>query len=137
MSALADFVLKHTVCGSCECGKCVDAPETPVQPTGHTADVYFFQVAAKDNPNIETLRQLLAEHKGEFCSANPLDGEEHDYRELGGWIGDQGLAFRLMGLGTLLGIWKLLTPKNMLPGFPKDLMDRMAGQGYVSIQAKE
>ena len=134
MSQLSDFVLKHSVRGSCECGQCIDAPATSVQPTGHTADVYYFQVATKDSPDPETLKKLIQEHKGDFCNVDPMDGEEHGYIELGGWIGDQGLALQLMGLGSLLGLWELLTPKTMCPGLPKDLMDMMAGKGLIEVK---
>ena len=35
------------------------------------------------------------------------------YIELGAWIGDQGLALALMGLGSALGIWGIITPQTL------------------------
>ena len=78
-------------------------------------------------------RRLIADSKqGEFGDMDPFDGQEHSYIEVGGWIGDQGQALTLMGLGAVLGLWKVMTPK-MLPGLPDDLMQMMAGRGMVSI----
>lgn len=130
--SLIDYVRDMAERGQCRCGRCVDGGEK--QPEGHTADVYFFDVAAKEEANEETLRDLIGSHRGEFAEVNLFDGKEHSYIEVGGWIGDQGAALMLMGLGAVLGLWKLLTP-NMLPMLPKDLMDQMAGRGMVSIQA--
>lgn len=131
---LTDYVQAFAIRGACTCGRCSDSARGPEkhQPNGHTADVYFFQVAAASGADADTLRRLVDEHKGESCECNPLDRCEHSYIELGGWIGDQGLALMLMGLGAVLGLWRMLTPK-MLPGLDKDLMDMMAGRGMVSI----
>ena len=87
---------------------------------------------------MERLRKLVQDNvKGAHCDVNIFDGEEHSYLELGGWIGDQGFALMLMGLGTLLGLWKLLTPRTMLPaGMPEDLIMEMAGSGMVAIKAE-
>lgn len=132
MKKLADYVRTFAIRGACTCGKCCDSGPEPekAQPNGHTADVYFFQVAAAPEADTETLRQLIVEHKGVFGECNPLDRGEHSYIELGGWIGDQSLALMLIGLGVVLGLWGILTPK-MLPGLDKELMDMMAGQGLV------
>lgn len=135
MTSLVDYVQAFVIRGACTCGKCCDSGPQPEkhQPDGHTADVYFFQVAAAPEADASALRRLIAEHKGVFGECNPLDGHDHSYIELGGWIGDQGLALMLMGLGTVLGLWQMLTPK-MLPGLNKNLMDMMAGHGMVSIK---
>lgn len=134
MISLADYVEAFAVRGDCTCGKCCDSGPEPEkhQPSGHTADVYFFQVAAAAEADADTLRRLIAQHKGVFSECNPLDRREHNYIELGGWIGDQGLALMFMGLGTVLGLWRMLTPK-VLPELDKELMDQMAGRGMVSI----
>lgn len=52
--------------------------------------------------------------------------------------GDQSLALRLMGLGALLGLWKLLTPRTMLGAdIPDALAQQMAGMGLLTVQAVE
>lgn len=136
MNDLIAYIFKHTQRGPCQCGRCLDVPAGAVQPTGHTADLIFFKVAALD-ANADELRRLIeARRKGEFADVNPLDGLEHNYMELGAWIGDQGTALQLMGLGSLVGLWKLLTPRVV---FADAITDRqamqMAGAGMVSIQA--
>lgn len=135
---LHEYILANCERGACQCGKCADAPEHPEQhqPTGHTADLVFFNVRAKDGASAETLRALVKEHRGDFCDCDLFDGNEHSYLEVGGWIGDQGVALMLMGLGSLLGLWKLLTPRTVLgASIPDDLAKQMAGAGYVSVQA--
>lgn len=135
MSALMDYVINHTERGACLCGQCIDAPPDPEnhQPQGHTVDLFFFEVAKRNNPSADTLRQLIKEHKGEFINVDPLDGNEHNYIELGAWIGDQGLAIELMGLGELLGLWRVFTPKK-LPFLPQELQQQMARSGMVTMR---
>ena len=137
MTKLAEYVMQHAECGACLCGRCVDAPldTQSKQPIGHTADLIFFKVCASDGATPEALLALVKEHKGEYGEVNVLDGKEHNYLELGGWIGDQGLALMLMGLGTVLGVWNLLTPRTLLGKFmTDDLAMQMAGSGMVAVQ---
>lgn len=139
MQKLVEYVHEHTERGACKCGKCIDASENPEQhqPTGHTVDMIFFEVSAKPTASAETLRLLVkAVPVGEFCNVDLFDGAEHGYMELGGWIGDQGTALMLMGLGTSLGLWNLLSPVTMLGLKSNDpLTQKIAGMGMVSIQA--
>jgi hypothetical protein len=134
ISELAEYVRSHAVRGTCNCGKCADHPGVDSQPEGHTADLVFFQVA-NDGGIADDLKSLvLAAQEGEFCNVDVFDGQEHGYMELGGWIGDQGLAMMLMGLGAVLGLWTLLTPKML--GLPQDMALQMAGMGMLSIQSR-
>jgi len=95
----------------------------------------FFEVAKVGDPSAEHLIELVEAHHGEFNACAPLDGKDHSYIELGGWIGDQGLALQLMGLGVLLGLWNLLSPYTMLGEcVTQDLAEKMAGSGFLSIQ---
>ena len=99
------------------------------------ADLVFFTVSATGDPSPDELRRLISESKhGAHCDVDPLDGAEHNYLELGGWLDDQGMALMLMGLGSILGLWKLFTPRML--GLPEDLVQRMAGGGMVSITAR-
>ena len=141
MRALVEFIAKHAERGACQCGKCIDAVDHPEnhQPTGHTADLVFFKVAAKDSPDAEQLKTLIrVNFKGEFCDLNPLDGSEHSYIEIGGWIGSQDYGLMLMGLGTVLGLWKLLTPRTVLgaEGLDRATELALAGKGYVTVKAE-
>lgn len=101
------------------------------------ADMVFMQVAMRDDTDAETFRRITRTHKGEFCDLDPLDGQEHNYLALGGWVGDQGIALRYMALGHLVGVFQLLTPRTMLGDLiPEDLVSQLAGMGMVAIQAR-
>lgn len=133
---LARYVVEHTRRGTCHCGQCADHPGTDAQPTGHTADLFFFCVSAVGDPTAEQLRTLIAAaHHGEFCDLDPLDGQEHGYIEVGGWIGDQGLAMQFMGLCQLVGLGRVLQP-NILP-LPDALKQQMAASGMVTLTAEK
>ena len=97
---------------------------------------FFHVFTDKNKINGATLIELINNaSKGEFCDCEPLDGKEHNYLELGAWIGSQELALRLMCMGHSLGIWTLLTPSALMPTLPKEMREKMAGMGMVTIQA--
>lgn len=105
-------------------------------PADADADVIFFGVRKGPEASADALKAAMAQHKGEFCDVNPLDGKEHNYIELGGWVGDQGAALTLIGLGAALGAWKLLTPKTVLGDLASpELVQQLAGAGMVAMQA--
>jgi len=135
---LRDFVVRHTERGECKCGKCYDRRVRP-EPQGHTADLTFFKVCAKSSPNPDDMREVVRNHQPVFTDAvDPLDGEEHNYIELGAWAGDQETALRMMGLGSILGLWKLLTPNTILGDLvDEDMKMAMAQRGFVCIQAEK
>ena len=134
MSELAEYVDDHTERGECKCGKCADVGDSP-DPTGHTIDMVFFKVSAKDNPNIKEFKRLSAAAKhGDYAVVDPFDGQEHNYMELGAWIGDQGLAMLYMALGVHLGAFNLLSPALLGLSGPEAL--QFAQMGMLSIQAK-
>lgn len=137
MNPLIEYITTHGKRGACTCGLCADAPENPEQkqPQGHTADVVFFKVAVSPEAKADELRALIKENRGEFCECNLFDGSEHNYIEIGGWIGDQGLALTLMGMGACLGLWDLLTPRSVFGGMiPEEAVKMLAGKGLVAIQ---
>lgn len=137
MKQLIDYVLSHTERGECKCGKCVDVGNKP-DPAGHTVDMIFFKVALKNNPNKEEFERLTKDNVGgEFTNVDVFDGQEHNYIELGAWIGDQGLAFQFMAMGTLLGVFDLLTPVTVM-GLPSSspITQHLAGSGLVVVRKK-
>jgi hypothetical protein len=133
MSPLAQYVIKHTERGECKCGWCSDVGSKPDPCGAHTADLIFFKAAIRDNPRREEFESLTRKHVGTFAELDPFDGKEHSYIELGGWLGDQGLALRYMALGYLLGIFQLLTPRSVLPGLNADLVMKLAMSGGVAV----
>lgn len=135
MTPLVEYVLEHTERGECKCGACIDVGSKP-EPTGHTADLIFFKVVAANKPDKDEFIRLTKEHVGDYGQPDLFDGAEHGYMELGGWIGDQGLAMQFMGLGFILGVFQLLTPNilgNMIS--PEQKM-QMAGNGMLTVIAK-
>lgn len=126
---LQEYVYNNCERGACQCGNCIDAPELPSekQPNGHTSDLIFFKVK---NTNGTTKEEFEKIAKREY--PHWFDGKEHNYLEIGGDVGDQGLALMTMGLGELLGVWTLFTP-NLLP-ISEELKKQMAGMGMISIQ---
>lgn len=133
MQELVEFVRHHTERTACRCGKCLT--NGPDKLPGHTADMVFFEVSAVNDPDPETLKRLLKENvKGEWADLDMLDNKEHSFIEVGGWIGDQGIAMQLMGLGWLLKLWQCMTPRML--NIPDELAMQMAGAGYVSLIPK-
>ena len=133
---LAEYVRGHSERNACRCGHCFISGED--KPLGnHTVEVAFFDVSVRGPATKEALKRLVETHKGEFVTCDLLDGQEHNYLEIGAWIGDQGLALQLMGLGKLLGLWKLMTPKSLLrDAISDELAMQMAGAGMVTIQCE-
>lgn len=139
---ITEYVVQHTERTACRCGKCIDAPPEPEKTVDigsilvHTVNMYFFDVSAKNEPTAEEFKNLTNAHQSDFVDVNPLDGKEHNYMEIGAWIGDQGVAMQYMALGELLGLWKIMTPAAILDinnPEQKMLADQMAGMGMVSI----
>ena len=125
-NSLIDYVRKHTaiILG------------TPPENAPPVADTMFIKIAmdvTDGTPNKEELIELIKANKGEFCELDLLNGEEHSYITIGAWIGDQQDALLLMGLGSLLGMFELLTPEKLMPFLPQDLKNQMAGLGMVGI----
>lgn len=117
MSALIDYVVKHT------------------RQADTGVDMVFFKVEILGSPGLIALQDLVRSHQGEFGPCNVLDGEEHGYMELGGWVGDQGLALRMMALGQVLGLWKVHTPRSMFGNvLDEDKLMNMAGMGMISVK---
>ena len=121
MSTLNDFIVAHT----------------QVAPPAQSAqDIMFLGVDIVGEPDPELLKSLLQEHAGEFAEVSILDGEEHGYIELGGWLGSQELALRLMALGSALGLWQLLTPRTVLGEYVDEETVRMlADKGMITVVA--
>ncbi len=132
---IQQFVGEHTERGQCRCGECADGRDG-LDPTGHTVDMVFFSACKKGDPHKAEFTRLTKAFVGEFADVDPLDGKEHDYIELGGWIGDQGMAMQYMALGSMIGAFKLSTPITVFglkPGDP--LAMRAAQAGLLSVVA--
>lgn len=145
MDNLAKYVIEHCARGACTCGRCIDAPAEKFQPDGHTADVQFFKVVLKNgsltDADKEIMKkdfiQLIKNHRGVYKDINLFSGDEYNFVEIGGWIGDQSLALMLMGMGELLGIWKVTTPDRIAHEYSEDTRRMLAEAGFILIKYNE
>ena len=103
-------------------------------PAASCADLCFFKVVLRGAPSAPMLERLIRDHGPGEHAANIFDHNEHSYLELGAWLGSQELALRLMGMGALLGLWQLLTPKTVLGDMATpELTEQLAGSGMLTI----
>jgi len=130
---LTDFVMANARRGACTCGKCLDSthnPEISLRTNVHVVNLTFFEVSKSAMATAEDFLKLVkSEHP------NWLNGNEHNYLEIGAAMGDQGLALMTIGLGHLLGVWKALSPDTVMPFLNKEKKLEMAGAGIVSLMA--
>ena len=99
-------------------------------------DVVFFKVLKKDTADAAQLAVLVREHSGAYGDIDLFDGKEHSYINIGAWLGSQQDALALIGLGTSLGLWQLLSPKTGLgPDIDESTERLLAGKGLVSMPA--
>lgn len=139
---LAKYVIKHCIRGDCIYGECTDIHAEKFQPDGYTIDIQFFKVALRNSDLTGTDKEIIKNdflrlikgHKGVYRDIDILDGEEHSFIDIGAWIGDQGIALTLMGMGELLGIWNVITPNRLVPDYSKETRDMLAGAGYILIR---
>lgn len=100
------------------------------------AYVGMFSIRQKEGSNLtaDTLAELIrSASKGVFqdVSVERLQAGP-SYIELGAWIGDQGLALALMGLGERLGLWSVVTP-DTLGVEDEKLATHLMGMGFVMV----
>lgn len=125
MRNLIDYIIAHTQRGECQCGNCVD--KGPARPApDHSVNVHFFWVSRRGDPTKGALRTLL---ETEYPDLERLKAGP-SYIELGGVLGDQGLALQLIGLGGLVGLWSVITPETTLRLSGAEA-DELAGAGFV------
>jgi hypothetical protein len=111
------------------------AVQVPIDEEGATS-VGFFGVKRAEGSTIngeQLARYIEAAQQGEFgeiTCARLMEGPS--YIELGGWIGDQGVALQLIGLGAILGLWDVVLPQSLGITDPETIQD-MLGRGYVMV----
>lgn len=110
---------------------------TAEEPFENSVDVGFFHVGLLSEGLVsseefqEAVRAALTHAEGAFTRMDfkrMLEGPS--YIELGGWIGDQGVALALIGLGKTFGLWDAMTPKRI--GITGEIAQQMLGMGFVS-----
>ena len=135
---IQQYVMDAIERGECKCGRCTDVGDKPDPQGPHTVDMIFFKAAlASTHANAEEFMRLSKENEGDYVQVDPFNGKEHSYLELGGWLGDQGIALCYMALGTLLGVFDLYTPRTVLPQGISDVqVMQLAGAGLVTVKSK-
>lgn len=125
MRELIEYILAHTERGECQCGRCIDKAVDRPTPE-HSVNVHFFWVSLKGEASQDALRALLEAH---YPDLERLRGGP-SYIELGGVLGDQQVALRLIGLGDLVGLWRAITPRRL--GASEEEASNLAGMGLVN-----
>lgn len=92
-------------------------------------DCHFITVGV-DQKVAEACRNSLIECLSGYPQPERLAGGP-SYIEVGGVLGDQGMALRLFALGAPLDLWKLITPRTL--GITGSAADELAGGGLVMI----
>jgi hypothetical protein len=128
MSDLTDFIHNHIV------GAINEPPKNP-----KIIDVYFYKIGITGDPDKDEFMHLIETFEGRFIDrVNLFDGKEHDFMELGAWLGSQMTALGFMAIGAYFELWDVLTPNNMLPASAtQEIKDLLARSGFVAIVAKE
>lgn len=132
MQNLIEFIKTHTAADPCNCNECNGKPAD--QKPEHTIFVGFFVMSLRNNPDPAVLEKLTKENiKGSFCDIDVFNGDPLNYIQLGGWIGDQGLAILFMGLGRLLGLWEfaMMENKSLMISTNKKLMNLVFGEFII------
>jgi hypothetical protein len=106
--------------------------------TNDAVDVGFFGIKLTEGSDLTALRlknAIVRAEKGINSSMTLADFGEGDvsYTTVGVWLGDQGLALALMGLGKALGLWDIILPMDVgTPDSP--LAQQMMGMGFVMLR---
>lgn len=102
-------------------------------------DLGFFQVTIEDAEGkpqltaeefLPVLRAAFEQKTGEFADMD-LEGflQGPSYITLGAWLGDQGVAIALIGVGALLELWDVASPETL--GITGPEADSMRGMGFL------
>lgn len=100
-------------------------------------DVGFFGILRHPDSDLTALRlknAIVRAEKGmhQDMPLSDMLEQEVSYPALGAWLGDQGLALALIGLGADLGLWDILLPSSV--GVTDEaLFQQMIGMGYVAL----
>ncbi len=99
-------------------------------------DVGFFHILLKPGTDLTALKLKNAIVRAEEGSQSSMTLEDflHEegvaYTTLGVWLGDQGLALALIGLGKALELWDVVLPGDA-GVTSRALVEQMIGMGFV------
>lgn len=109
-------------------------------PEPDSADLGAMHIILKPKSDLTALKlknAIVRAEKGEHqdLSVESLSDPESgvSYTTLGVWLGDQGLALALMGLGKILELWDIVLPRDV--GITDEARSRrMVGMGFVMLR---
>jgi hypothetical protein len=109
-------------------------PGTREVPGHKVVDLHFMTIDVDLAKAREQGPQFIADlaAKGAIGPRSASQSPVKSYLDIGGAVGDQGLALYSMGVGEALGLWTVYTPK-MYMGVEGPEADRAAGGGGVVI----
>lgn len=126
MCAPPEFIIAHTT---------IIEPGTPA--AAEATDMIYMAIGAKGPRDEAVLQELMDAYDSEY-PVNIGDHMEHSYLELGGWLGSQEYAMRLMALGNMWNMWQLLTPRTMMGKLiNEEMVVALAGRGLITIVVPE
>jgi hypothetical protein len=133
MDELREYVLHHTV------RLPMDAAPDVRRQFREVVDVEFFLVGVGSDADASCLQDLVQASENGFAhDMNPFDGNLHSYLEVGGWIGDQGLALHFMGLAHALKLAEIPSLGGEIAGveLPSQVKSEMLRAGALCIQTE-
>lgn len=73
--------------------------------------VYGTVYCDPESGGASTLRHYVQQQRPIFGAAiDPLNGRYYNYMTLSQWLGDEGIALRMLALGSACEVWELVTP---------------------------
>lgn len=107
--------------------------------TNDSIDVGFFAIKLAEDSDLTALKLKNAIVRAEAGEFQPMTLEDLSipegvsYTTLGVWLGDQGLALALIGLGRLMDLWEVILPTDV--GIHDGLLaQQMMGMGFVQLR---
>jgi hypothetical protein len=95
---IAGYVYDHTRCGAPRWHRLESRQRGP------------FYVWAINEPRLDAFLKFVRSHVEKKPGCDPLDGQAHSLEEVTRWIGIRELGLRFIGLGVLLGVFRLVKP---------------------------
>jgi hypothetical protein len=99
------------------------------RPDMTSVDMVFIDIAV-DETKAKKHRDEIVSILNEYPDMERLKGGP-SYIELGATVGDQGLALQLMAVGSVLGLWDIISGKTM--GMTDEQARDAAGVGFLLI----
>lgn len=104
--------------------------ESAARPEVEKVDMVFVKVGV-DKQAAEKIKDELISILNEYPEPERIAGGP-SYIEVGGIIGDQGMAFQLFAVGKVLGLWSVITPAT-LGITDEEQVKQLAGSGMIMM----